>query len=147
MSVSHVWAVWVCVCIVFFFFHHFTFIYKPQKSNWSFTKRFLREKLWMDLGLRFSNFSSETVQNCPKSILKNGLCYSLLMDLGQDPHQNSAAFCCISSIIMAKIENLDFIKEILKNQLKVGKHTPQMLLFSSIWVQYKLIWTDILSKI
>ena len=26
---------------------------------------------------------------------------------------------------MAKIENLDFIKEIRKNQLKVRKHTPQ----------------------
>ena len=26
---------------------------------------------------------------------------------------------------MAKIKNLDFIKEILKNQLKVRKHTPQ----------------------
>ena len=31
----------------------------------------------------------------------------------------------ICSIIMAKIKNLDFIEEILKNQLKVRKHTPQ----------------------
>ena len=31
------------------------------------------------------------------------------------------------SIIMAKIENLDFLEEILKNQIKVRKHTPQKL--------------------
>ena len=48
---------------------------------------------------------------------------------------------------MSKIEYLGFLYEILTNQLKVRKHTPQMLLSSQILVYYKLIWTDILTKI
>ena len=46
-------------------------------------------------------------------------------------------------IIMAKLKNLDILKETLKNQLKLLKYPPKMVLFSSIWVWYKLIWINI----
>ena len=57
----------VCVCVcdsfcVFFLKFLITPVYKGQKSNLSTTKRFLREKLGKDIGLRFSNFGSEIIQ-------------------------------------------------------------------------------------
>ena len=39
----------------------FTPIYKCQNSNYRITKRFLWEKLWNDVGLRFSLFASDSV--------------------------------------------------------------------------------------
>ena len=48
----------------------------------------------------------------------------------------------VISIIMAKTESLDFLEEILKNQLKFRKHTPQnvAILFNlSIMLQQKCI--------
>ena len=41
---------------------------------------------------------------------------------------------------MAKIWNLDFFKEILKNQLKVRKHTPQNV---AILFNLSVVWANL----
>ena len=55
------------------------------QSNRSIDKRFLMDKLKMDIGLKFCNFCSEMVKNCGmENSLFLGISNSLLMDLGQD---------------------------------------------------------------
>ena len=52
-------------------------------------KIFLREKFIKAIGLRFSDYGSEMVENrCAKKNLLLGLCHSLWMDLGQDHQQH-----------------------------------------------------------
>ena len=67
----------VCVCTTFCVFLLFliTPIYKGQKSNRPIAKRFLREKLRKDIGLRFINFCSETVVNTARKEKKNFPCH------------------------------------------------------------------------
>ena len=62
---------------------------KDQKSYWSFTNRFLREKLWNDIGLRFWNLALKWWL-LPRRffIIFFGLCHSLLMDIGKDQQQH-----------------------------------------------------------
>ena len=84
-SLSH--DVRLCFCV--FFKPLISPIYKCYRSNWSIAKRFVWEKFWKDIGLRFRNFGSEMVKN---HNLKNCLFlshrHSLLMDLGQDQQQH-----------------------------------------------------------
>ena len=62
-SVCHV-CVCATLCVFVCFKRCITPIYKGQKLNRSNTKRFLREKLQNEVGIRISNFGIEIIENC-----------------------------------------------------------------------------------
>ena len=59
-------------------------------------KRFLREKLWNEIGLRITKFCSQMVENlCTGEKLFLGLCHSLLMDQSRSVKISSSIKLCI----------------------------------------------------
>ena len=79
----------VCAALLFAFLKNILLLpFKKVKSPvYQLQKRFLREKLRKDIGLRFSNFCSEMVKNChaPKEFFLD-LGHSLLMDQDKQQH-------------------------------------------------------------
>ena len=80
----------VCLCHFLPVFKRlFTPIYKCHKYNWLIAKRFLREKLGKDIGLRSCDFDSEMVKIAARNMFVVGLCHSLLMDLGHNQEHSA----------------------------------------------------------
>ena len=81
----------LCVHATFcdnFIFNFFTPIHKGLSSKRLITKKFHRKKSCKEIGLRFTNFVSEMVENC--SVKKGfvGFCHSLLIAPGQYEQQH-----------------------------------------------------------